>query len=211
MKHLLFGLIGIVFCSVMFLNDLYGQDAEKNLSIEERKAAAMARSNRKAPDLPVEYRNLMRLMGRWAGDVTITQNGKNQSVEYRSLGRGASSGQALMIDETFGDSTSGFWKISCLTGFDISSGKICWYSISNKGDVLEYKGGWISNDTLSISCTMNEGGKMLNRVEMYSFKQNGEISLDKKWTNDGKEVFRLSGVVTRETPYKGKLREGGKK
>jgi hypothetical protein len=152
----------------------------------------------KKPEIPVSVKNLMKFMGKWEADASLTMEGKTYKVAYWVNCRKTADGYGLYADEGFSNMELGTLKGANLAGFDPYDSKIHWFSVDNMGTTHEHTGEWMTPDHLFIEHDgIREGKKYVEKID-FTFNGNDELNLKLVATLDGTEVERGEGLFHRK-------------
>ena len=143
---------------------------------------------------PVEVTNLMKFVGNWQSDASLTSEGKTVTVDYWVNCKKTADGNGIFADEGFSNPEIGTMKGANLAGFDPYDSKVKWFSVDNMGTTHEHTGEWVSPDHLILEHDGMRDGKKY--VEKLDFVFSGDDQLDFKLsgTLDGVEVEKGEGV-----------------
>jgi hypothetical protein len=166
-------------------------------------AAIRTYAQEKEPEMPAGVKNLMKFLGYWEANATLTLEGKTYKVLYWFNCKQTADGNGIYADEGFSNPELGTMKGANLVGFDPFDAKIKWFSIDNMGTTHEHVGDWLTPDHLFVEHFGTRDGKKY--VEKNDFIFNGKDELVSKLvgTLDGVETERGEGVFKKKsTPAK---------
>jgi hypothetical protein len=159
-----------------------------------------AYSQAKKQELPAEVQYLMKFVGRWESQATLTADGKTQRVVYWINCRKTAGGSGIYMDEGFRSTETGTMSGADLAGFDPYDSKIKWFSIDNMGTTHEYIGEWQSPDHLFMEYTgTRDGKKYAERID-FTFKTPDVLEFKMVGTLDDVETDRGDGIYYKKPP-----------
>jgi hypothetical protein len=167
---------------------------EPSSSESKVETPAMNMSRNAATPVPVPVQNLMKFVGRWEADATLSSEGKTVQVNYWVDCKSTADGNGIFADEGFTSPEMGTLSGADLAGFDPFDGKVKWFSVDNMGTAHEHKGEWLTPDHLVIQFDgLRDGKKYVEKID-FTFKGNDALDFKLVGTLDGLEVEKGSGL-----------------
>ena len=152
------------------------------------------------PKKAYEFRDLIKFIGIWESNATITVDSIPYKVQYRMNFRKTADSYGINMDEAYSDSTLGNLRGANLIGFGYDDKKIHWYHVDNMGATYERIGQWNDSDNLHFSHSSTQGEKKYNEVITYAFYGNDEFTYKHTSFLDGKEIKKTAGKFKRRQP-----------
>jgi hypothetical protein len=153
---------------------------------------------RKKPEVPVPVQNLMKFLGYWEANATLTMNGKTYPVLYSVNCKVTAGGNGFYADDWFIRSELGTLEGANLVGFDSCDSKIKWFTVDNHGTTREHVGEWETPDHLYIEYYGNHDGKKYNERIDFNFKGKKELDFKLVSMLDGVESQLAEGVFRKK-------------
>ena len=145
-------------------------------------------------ETPVEISSLMKFVGSWQSDASLTTEGKTVKVNYWVNCKKTADGNGIIADEGFSSPDFGTMSGSNLAGFDPYDSKIKWFSVDNMGTAHEHTGEWVSPDHLFLEHDgMRDGKKYVEKMD-FVFSGNDVLNFKLIGTLDGVQVEKGEGV-----------------
>lgn len=144
--------------------------------------------------LPVQVKNLMKFLGHWESDATLTLEGKPYKVIYKFYGKQTANGSGLNMDEGFSHPEVGTMIGANLAGLNPYDSKIHWFSVDNMGTTHEHIGSWLTPDHLYLEHNSIQEGKPFQEKLDLTFHDKDTWDINCFSTLDGKETARLIGI-----------------
>lgn len=146
------------------------------------------------PEIPAQIKNLMKFLGRWESDVSMTAEGKTYKVHYWVDCKKTADGNGLFADEGFSNNELGTLYGADLVGFDPYTSKIRWFSVDNMGTAHEHIGDWQTPDHLFIEHDgIRDGKKYVEKID-FEFKGDDQLNFKLVGTLDGIESEKGEGT-----------------
>jgi hypothetical protein len=160
--------------------------------------AMNSNAQEKKPEIPVPVQNLMKFIGKWQADATLTMEGKTYKVNYWVNCTKTADGYGLMADEGFTHPELGTLSGANLVGYDPFDSKIKWFSVDNMGTAHEHVGSWETPDHLYIENNgMHDGKKYIEKIH-FIFKGKNEMDFKLISTLDGIETEKAEGIFRKK-------------
>ena len=145
-------------------------------------------------ETPAEISNLMKFVGDWESDATLTTEGKTVKVNYWVKCKTTADGKGIFADEGFSNPELGTMKGANLAGFDPIDAKVKWFSVDNMGTAHEHIGDWISPEHLVLLHDGTREGKQYVEKLDFIFTSENEMTFKLVGTLDGKQIALGEGV-----------------
>ena len=146
----------------------------------------------------IPIQNLMKFLGRWDADATLTLEGKTYKVVYSVNGKKTADGNGLDMDEWFTHADLGTLKGANLAGFNPYDSKIHWFSVDNMGTTHEHIGEWLTPDHLYIEHnSIRDGNNFVEKID-FTFTEKDIMDFKIVATLGGKEIERGEGIFHRK-------------
>jgi hypothetical protein len=145
-------------------------------------------------EMPVEVQNLMKFIGRWESEASLTMEGKTYKVMYWVDCKKTADGSGIFADEGFTNPELGTLSGADLAGYDPNDSKVKWFSVDNMGTTHEHIGEWKTPDHLYIEHNgLKNGQKYVEKID-FIFRGNDELDFKLTGTLDGVESEKAEGI-----------------
>jgi hypothetical protein len=152
----------------------------------------------KNPQVPPQVKNLMKFLGRWEANATLTSQGKIYKGLYWVNCKKTADGNGIFAEEGFSNPEMGKMSGADLAGFDPYDSKIKWFSVDNMGTTHEHTGDWESPDHLIIEhYGTRDGKKYIEKID-FTFKTKEVMEFKLSGTLDGVEIEKGEGIFYRK-------------
>jgi len=152
----------------------------------------------KKPQVPEQVKNLMKFLGRWEANASLTSQGKIYKGSYWVNCKKTADGNGIFAEEGFSNPEMGKMSGADLVGFDPYDSKIKWFSVDNMGTTHEHTGDWESPDHLFIEHDGTRDGKKYVEKIDFTFKTKDVMEFKLTGTLDGVEIENGEGIFYRK-------------
>ena len=150
------------------------------------------------PKMPEAVRDLIKFIGIWESDATITIDSVPHKVTYRMNFRKTADGFGMNMDEGYTDSLLGSLRSANLVGYNSNDSLIHWSYIDNMGNTRESHGKWTDSDNLRFQYDSKRNGKKYSEIITYSFHGNDEFTYKLSAFLESKETKKITGKFKRK-------------
>jgi hypothetical protein len=147
--------------------------------------------------IPGEVRALERFLGTWKATGSLAMEGANLPMSGEWRFAHAAGGWGLVAELNAEIEGMGAYHEHDLVGFDVETGRLHIYSLTNTGAVHDHPAGWVNEDVMELEYEGTQGGKPYREVARVTFVSADRMQVESTDYIDGEQSSQMQLTLER--------------